>query len=309
MALTTRSFFFLGFGMAMTLALHQVFVANLANNTMLLGTYHGSYGLGGTIAPLIATAMVSHGLVWSRFYLLSLAVACFNLGWVGWAFWGDEGEESTRLLSHLRPASMQGSRAEPSRLQILKTALQNKVTILGALFIFAYQGAEVSMSSWIISFLITYRRGDPADVGYVTAGFWGGITVGRFLFSQPAERLGKRVTVTAVVGAAAAFQLLVWLVPNVVGNAVAVAIVGLLLGPVYVCATAVFTQLLPRPVQTSAMGFISATGSSGGAVAPFMTGLGSQVAGTWILHPVCIGLYAAMEISWLLLPKTRKRTE
>ena len=51
-------------------------------------------------------------------------------------------------------------------------ALQNKVTVIGALFIFAYQGAEVAVSGWIISYLINYRDGDPAKVGYVTAGFW-----------------------------------------------------------------------------------------------------------------------------------------
>jgi hypothetical protein len=30
----------------------------------------------------------------------------------------------------------------------------------------------VSISGWIISYLINYRDGDPAKVGYVTAGFW-----------------------------------------------------------------------------------------------------------------------------------------
>jgi fucose permease len=59
-----------------------------------------------------------------------------------------------------------------SKMKNLKLALKNKVTIFGALFIFAYQGAEVSISGWFISYLINYRNGDPAKVGYVTAGFW-----------------------------------------------------------------------------------------------------------------------------------------
>lgn len=59
-----------------------------------------------------------------------------------------------------------------SKLKNLKLALKNRVTIFGALFIFAYQGAEVSISGWFISYLINYRNGDPAKVGYVTAGFW-----------------------------------------------------------------------------------------------------------------------------------------
>jgi MFS family permease len=46
------SFFFLGVGMAMNLALGNVFAANLQNGTKMLGAMHGSYGVGGTIGPI-----------------------------------------------------------------------------------------------------------------------------------------------------------------------------------------------------------------------------------------------------------------
>lgn len=39
------AFFCLGLGMAITLAMGQVFVANLQNGTGLLGVMHGSYGV------------------------------------------------------------------------------------------------------------------------------------------------------------------------------------------------------------------------------------------------------------------------
>lgn len=57
--------------------------------------------------------------------------------------------------------------------------MSHRPTVLGSMFIFAYQGAEVAISGWIISFLIQMRNGDPSKVGYVTSGFWGGITVGK----------------------------------------------------------------------------------------------------------------------------------
>jgi hypothetical protein len=50
--LVVVSFFFLGLGMAINLALGNVFAANLHNGTKMLGAMHGSYGLGGTIGPL-----------------------------------------------------------------------------------------------------------------------------------------------------------------------------------------------------------------------------------------------------------------
>jgi fucose permease len=75
----------------------------------------------------------------------------------------------------------------------------------------------------VISFLINYRKGDPAQVGYVTAGFWARITLGRILLVHPATKIGERTSNYALTIGAAALQLLVWLAPNVIGNAVAVS--------------------------------------------------------------------------------------
>ncbi|KAI9750872.1 MAG: Mss4p nuclear export [Chaenotheca gracillima] len=303
------AFFLLGLGIAINLALGNVFASNLANNNAMLGAMHGSYGIGGTIAPLIATSLVSHGANWSRYYFLVIGITAFNFAFSAWTFWGYEKEAPVRLISALERTASQNAPDEPTKIQLLKRALKDKTTILGALFIFSYQGAEVSISGWVISFLITYRHGNPADVGYVTAGFWGGITAGRFLLSHPAHKIGEKTFVFAVVAGSAVFQLLVWLVPNVIGDAVAVSLVGLLLGPVYPCATVLFSRLLPKNIQTSSLAFISATGSSGGAVAPFTTGILAQAVGTFVLHPVCIALYGVMAVCWFLMPKVRKRTE
>ncbi|KAL9113778.1 MAG: hypothetical protein Q9227_002223 [Pyrenula ochraceoflavens] len=310
------SFFLVGFGIAVNLALSNVFFSNLVNATIMLGFLHGAYGIGGTVGPLIATALVSHGVQWSFFYLIPLFVTLTAGAFTGWAFWAYERDLPAPLLSSLeQTASRQAATtttpnpSEPSKLQILIQALRNRTTLLGALFIFAYQGAEVSISGWVISFLITYRHGDPSQVGNVTAGFWGGITLGRFALTQPAKRLGEKTSVVCLTFGALAFQILVWLVPNVVGDAVAVSVVGLLLGPVYPCAMAVFSRLLPRSVQMNSLGFISAMGSSGGAAAPFFTGLLAQKLGTVVLHPIAIALFVVMVVAWGCLPKMGKRRE
>ncbi|OCL14399.1 MFS general substrate transporter [Glonium stellatum] len=305
-------FFLLGCGMAINLALNNVFCSNLHPSTVILGSAHGSYGIGGIIGPIIATAMVSHKYLWSRYYLITLGLRLFCIVSAGWAFWSYEEEAPTRLLTALeRTASRREAieAGEPGKTQLMKQALKSRVTLIGALFIFAYQGAEVSISGWVISFLISYRNGDPAHVGYVTAGFWAGITLGRFVLTHVAHRVGERPFVIGMTAGAIAFQLLVWLIPNVIGDAVAVSVVGLLLGPVYPCAQTIFTKLLPRNVQMTAVGFIASAGSSGGAVAPFTTGLLAQAVGTYVLHPVCIGLFVVMLICWLVLPRVRKRTE
>ncbi|KAG8527584.1 uncharacterized protein KY384_007737 [Bacidia gigantensis] len=300
------SFFFLGLGMAINLALSNVFCANLAKGTTILGFMHGSYGIGGTIGPLMATGLVTHGRSWSTFYYIMLAVGLMNLAI---AFFSFRTYEIDSPVSHSLQPTQSNPTGTTSKSALLWQAVHNRTTILGALFIFAYQGAEVSISGWVISFLISYRHSSPSRVGYVTSGFWGGITLGRFLLSPWAHKIGEKASTFFLIGGAAAFQLLVWLVPNVIGEAVAVSIVGLLLGPVYPCATAVFSRLIPRRLQMSSLAFVSALGSSGGAVAPFFTGLLAQSSGTWVLHPICIGLFLTMLFMWLALPRQSKRRD
>ena len=312
-------FLFTGFGMATILALNNTFCVNLANATTTLGVFHGSYGVGGIVGPLMATALVSTGHRWSTFYFIPLGLAGCNAIFAYWAFRNYEHELASSLLTELeRQASRQTALRQlaednnKASKSTLKNALRNKTTILGALFIFAYQGVEVSISGWVISFLLSYRNPAPesrASIGYVTAGFWAGITLGRFLLSHPCQRIGEKLSVFVLIAGAAGFQLLVWLVPNIIGEAVAVSVVGLLLGPIYPCATVIFSKLIGRKMQMSGLSFIAAMGSSGGAVAPFMTGLSAQKVGTWVLHPICVGLFAMMAVSWGCLDRVGKRRE
>lgn len=301
----------MGFGYAMNLALNNVFLSQLANSTILLGLGHGSYGVGGTIAPLVATAMVSRGITWSRFFLITLVIRAIALVCAGYANKDFEKEDcyATNLELERMNTQQRADHVEPTSLQLLRQALRNRTTILGALFIFAYQGAEVSISGWVISFLINARHGNSASVGYVTSGFWAGITLGRFVLTHLSSRVGEKLFVIILVVLSIGFQLLVWFVPNITGDAVAVSLIGLMLGPVYSSASTVFAQLLPRRLQVTAIGFIASAGSSGGAIAPLLTGLLAQVAGTFVLHPICIGLFCVMLGCWSLLPKTHKRTE
>ncbi|KAJ3474857.1 hypothetical protein NLG97_g9664 [Lecanicillium saksenae] len=188
-------------------------------------------------------------------------------------------------------------------------SLRTRLVLLGSTFIFCYQGAEVSISGWVISFLIEARDGAPGSVGYVSAGFWGGITLGRFLLVAPAQRIGEKKFVYGLVVGALIFELLVWLVPNVIGNAVAVSIVGVLLGPVYPCAMSAFLRGMPPKQTLSGMGTISAFGSMGGAVWPFIVGLVAQAVDTWVLHPIVIFLFLGMLLCWYGIPYEKTRSE
>lgn len=318
--LVVVGYFFIGFGAAVPLAMNNVFCANLQNGTTMLGFMHGSYGIGGTAAPLVATALVTQANIpWGRYYLLPMALSVLNLILGSWSFRDYEKEqqafnvEITEPLSQQGPAEVNTSGAGRTSSRMLVAgmfqAFRLRVALLGAFFIFAYQGAEVSISGWVISFLIATRNGDPSSIGYVTSGFWAGITIGRFVLSPLGARVGEKLFVYLLIAGAAVFQLLVWLVPNIIAESVSLAIVGLLLGPVYPCSTVVFARNLSSGQQVSGLSLISAFGTSGGAFAPFTTGLLAQAFGTFVLHPIAIGLFGVMAISWFGQPDSRKRDE
>ena len=139
-----------------------MFCSNLHSSTVILGSAHGSYGIGGktllttlwidiTFFPLLilvpnidiiglitATAMVSHGVLWSRFYFITLGLRLFCIASAGWAFWSYEEGAPTGLLTALeRIASRRKAIevGEPSKTQLMKQALKSRVTLVGALFI------------------------------------------------------------------------------------------------------------------------------------------------------------------------------
>ncbi|KAK5049073.1 hypothetical protein LTR84_005496 [Exophiala bonariae] len=305
------SFYFLGSGMGLFLAMTNTFIVNLMRGTVILGAMHGLYGVGGVVSPMIATAIVTRGIRWSYFYFIPLSLAVSSILFMGWSYKGFEDDAASPLLTTLeRTASRQAaSGSEITRSHLLRRALNEKTTLLGAAFIFFYQGAEVAISGWVISYLITYRNGNPTEAGYIGSGFWLGITVGRFVLTHFAHKFGEKRAVIALTVGAAAFQLLVWQVPNIIGNAVAEALVGLFLGPVYPCATAIFSKLLPRNMQVTALSVVGGMGSSGGALVPFITGMLAQKLGTVVLHPIVLISFAAMLVTWFLLPRVEKRRE
>jgi hypothetical protein len=82
------------------------------------------------------------------------------------------------------------------------------------------------------------------------------------------------------------FELIVWFVPSLVGDALAVSLVGMLLGPMYPLAMNHAGRVLPRWLLTGSIGWIAGFGQAGSAVLPFMTGAISSKFGIKSLQPL-----------------------
>jgi fucose permease len=108
-----------------------------------------------------------------------------------------------------------------------------------------------------VSFLLEKRGGSP-DVGYVSTGFFLGLTVSRFLLIPLNRFLGDRTAVLVYLTVALALEFVVWFGKGVISAAVAVSLVGFMFGPAFPIGIAVLTKLLPRSYLVGAIGTVTA---------------------------------------------------
>lgn len=85
---------------------------------------------------------------------------------------------------------------------------------------------------------------------------------------------------------AIALELIVWLVPSLIGGAVAVSLVGVVLGPIYPIVMNHSGRILPPWLLTGCIGWIAGFGQAGSALWPFLTGVLAQKEGIKSLQPL-----------------------
>lgn len=294
------AFFFGGFGLAMCLSKSNVFLALFdKKQSKYLSIAQSGYGVGATISPLIATSFVTAGINWNLFYLVLLGIAIVTIGLFAYYFTGSE-ELPWDLKDELVVEDT------TNHYELLRIALRNKVTWLIALFTFFYQGAEVSIGGWIVTFLQESRNGGKS-VGYVASGFWSGVTLGRLLLTGPMYKyIGPRRSVILCLVISLIAVGLTWAIPNFIAAGTFVSVAGVFVGPNYPIMLKLASELFPRKIHIIALTITTAFGSSGGAFFPFIVGILSQRFGTFVVLPSFLVLYCAMLVFWLALPNRDK---
>ncbi|KAK9321845.1 major facilitator superfamily domain-containing protein [Lipomyces orientalis] len=289
------SYGLVGLGIGTLDAAWNAFVADFQNVNEIMGLMQGMYGVGATISPLISTAMVTSGLLWSYYYFillgLGICITCLN----AYAFWG---ETAAKYLKDHAPGVNEDGESQGR----LSEALTNRYTILLAFVLFFYMGAEAGLGSWIVTFMITERHGDPAKMGAVASGFWVGLTAGRMGLGFVTGRIGENTMATIYLILSIVFELVFWLAPSIVASAVGVGLIGLFFGPVFPTVMIALTKLLPKRLHVAGIGFAAAFGGAGSAVFPFITGAMAESKGVWVLQPLVVGLIGTMVVIWVTIP-------
>ncbi|GAA5980778.1 hypothetical protein JCM11641_002648 [Rhodosporidiobolus odoratus] len=349
-----------GIGLALQDAQANVYVATLPNSEAKLGLLHAAYGLGAAVCPLAATAFASRGILFARFYSISLGIAIFNILILLYAFkfsfrvdneelvedvleapglppaqpaasnenielaerrgstadvaiadkigLVNHAEEGRVEVPHLQTQLRKGKAKEGFRNSLLYRTLATRTTLFASLFVFLYVGAEVSMGGWIVTFVIDNRNGGP-DAGYVASGYWFGLMLGRLLLNPLNMWVGEQNVLYVYSTVALALEFSIWFADSLVGNAVVVAIVGVLMGPSYPILISVCTKILPRHLHAPGIAIIAALGQCGSAVFPFITGALAQRFNPVVLQPVMVCLLAGQMAAWAGIPRIARKAE
>ncbi|KAF6832240.1 MFS transporter [Colletotrichum musicola] len=292
-----------GFGNGISDAAWNAYIGNMERSNEVLGFLHAFYGAGGVMSPLIATTMINKAhLGWWNFYYVLLGMAVIELVWCTSAFWKHTGAAYRETIEH----SIQN--AAGMRVALFKRPYA-RVTWLCALFLLAYVGTEVSLGGWIVQFMIQVRKANNFDSGMTSVGFWLGITVGRAVLGFVTPKLGVKLAVAVYIPITMGLELLFWLVPQFYVSAVAVALQGFFLGPFFPAVVVAATQLLPRHLHVSTIGFAAAFGGSGAAILPFAVGALAQAKGVQVLQPIILAFLGVMLVLWLCLPRIGHKEE
>jgi fucose permease len=128
-------------------------------------------------------------------------------------------------------------------------------------------------------------------------------TVGRVVlgFVTPRVFKGERWAITTYLLCSAALELLFWLIPQFYISAVAIALLGFFLGPLFPAAITAATKILPKHLHVAAIGFAAAFGSAGACILPFAVGAIAQKKGVQVLQPIVLSMLVVSLAIWVAI--------
>ncbi|KAG1901123.1 MFS general substrate transporter [Suillus fuscotomentosus] len=307
-----------GFGLALQFTQSNGFVASLKDKPEVkMGILH-AVSAGALSSPLAATqfAQLPH---WSFHYLCSLGIAFMNTVFLIAVFGLKAQDECLAQIG--QPAGEKGTSEQSQFSQILRL---REVHLL-AFFILIYVGVEVTVGGWMVTYIIDVRGGGPSS-GYISSGFFGGIMIGRVgllwvnkkaslypIYStqhrSPRSQVGERRVLFIYAILAIGLELIVWLVPSIIGGGVAISIIGIIFGPMYPIAMMHAVRILPEWLVTGNLIWIAGFGQAGSAFLPFLNGAIATKMRIKSLQPFLISMMVLMIVLWALMPGTARRSQ
>ena len=255
--------------------------AALAFDLRSMNLLHGCFGLGSTLGPVVMTLSLTASGAWRAGYW-ALAIAQVGAVVAIWLRRGDWPEGETDL----------SATAMAPRRRRLRLAL-----MLGLFFI--YTGVEVGTGQWAFTLLTEGRGASTAVAGAWVAAFWGGLTVGRFVFGFSGARIGRRRLLAGSMAVTSIGLGVLWIDPAGLG-AVGLPITGLGLAAIFPALVSLTPTRIGRDRSTTTVGYQLAAATLGVAVIPWVLGVVAESRGLEALAPGLFLLAVLMAVVYLV---------
>jgi fucose permease len=243
-----------------------------------LGLAHGAYGVGATLAPVLATALLLRGPGWRSFYALLAVLAIAIAGFARVALRGEPADVAAHNGhdGHDRndgPDAAAGISGVPRR-----------VTTVATLAVFAtYVAAEGATGAWAFTLLVRARHMPISTAGPWVATYWAGLTVGRFVLAALSHRVRPESLLHASVALGVVAVGWLWIDPWHLGVG-ALPFAGLGFAAIFPVLIALTPARVGRVAAPSVVGWSIAAAALGGPAATAAIGAlvdrrGSEVIG------------------------------
>ncbi|WP_149541295.1 MFS transporter [Siccirubricoccus phaeus] len=238
-----------------------------------LNWMHACWGLGATLGPAMATALLAAGFPWRAAWgAVGLVLAALALGFLATRGRWQAGEEEEAAAAGPRLTALAVLRLPLARRQIAAFAL--------------YCGLEAGTGQWAATVLVE-SRGASAETGSAaTALFWASLAPGRILLGFVVDRLGAdrllRAVLPPMLLGSAGFALGL--------GAPFLALLAVALAPLYPTLMARTPARLGAAAAAHAVGFQVAAATFGAGVLPALLGLAPLAAVPWLLLGLAVAL-------------------
>ncbi|MGW4639357.1 MFS transporter [Sphaerisporangium sp. NPDC004334] len=195
-------------------------------------------------------------------------------------------------------AASQG--AEPGGRGLLVSALRSPAVLLASALLAVYVGLELGVGNWGFTYLVEEQAQPSLMAGYTISGYWLGLTLGRFLISPAAARvgLGPAGMLYACLTGVTASAVLTWLAPVPAVAAAGFVLLGFFLGPIFPTIMAMVPRLTAARLVPTVIGVTNGVSLMGGAVFPWLAGTVAQQVGMWTLMLFAVILGVLQLVMW-----------
>ena len=278
-----------GYGIGVLESVLNVYLSSLSSATVLLNRLHAFFGVGALLGPLLAAWMLRSWRWTAVFGVLAVLTAALLAGFA-----------LVLPGGHVRAPRSAAPRAPRApRDRLLADVLRRPAVMLAAAFLSVYVGLEVSVGNWAFTYLVQDQGQVALAAGYAVSAYWLGLTVGRFVISPTARRLGltpQRMMLCCLAGVIGATGV-TWALPGPLAGA-GFALLGFFLGPLFPTAMALVPDLAPAALVPTAIGVLNGVSVVGGAALPWLAAAIAQGVGIWTLLPYVAVLGAAQLVLW-----------